>query len=235
MAPRVSRPLGLPAELTPELQDFVVSRDSFYLATASLDGRPYAQHRGGPRGFLRVLDPSTLRFDDYSGNRQYISVGNLSENPRVMLFLMDYGNRRRLKIWGGAEVVEGSSEPGVERTITVRIEAWDLNCPKHIRPRQPPPPALRLVHLEVIEPESYARYRQEMAPILAHYGGSFSLDLHGRFEVEAVDFSVNRTLLIQFPDARRGTRFYQDPTYRRIRARWFEPAVRGRRAEWVHG
>ena len=132
--------------LPPQLVDFVHARDSFYLGTASADGQPYMQHRGGSPGFLRVLNPTTLAFADYSGNRQYISVGNLSENDRVMLFLMDYPNRRRLKIWGRAEGVESpradlapalqaSMGERIERVIRIRITAWDLNCPQHITPR----------------------------------------------------------------------------------------------------
>lgn len=225
-----------PADLTPELQRFVASRDSFYLATASLDGRPYVQHRGGPPGFLRSVDSRTLVFPDYRGNKQYISVGNLSENPRVMLFLMDYPNRQRLKIWGRAEIVEGSPQPQVERTLSVRIEAWDLNCPKHIGSHhRPVAPALRLVHLEVCDSASYERYRVEMRPILASYGGEFVLDLQGDMEGAEVDFELNRTLLIRFPDSRRAEAFYADPAYRQVRARWFEPAVRNAHAAWVSG
>jgi len=137
-------------DLPAELQDFVRARDSVYLATASAAGWPYLQHRGGTPGFVVVLDPRTLAFADYAGNRQYISVGNLSENARVMLFAMDYPNRRRLKLWGTAEVVEwgdgvppdwalpvlaASAGARVERVVRVHLEAWDLNCPQHITPR----------------------------------------------------------------------------------------------------
>ncbi|MCB9764332.1 MAG: pyridoxamine 5'-phosphate oxidase family protein [Alphaproteobacteria bacterium] len=137
-------------DLTPELQAFLQARDSVYLATASADGQPYVQHRGGAPGFLAVVDPRTLAFADYAGNRQYITVGNLSENPRVMLFAMDYPSRRRLKLWGRAEVLEwGEASPPVaaraalaasegervERVILIHVEAWDLNCPRHITPR----------------------------------------------------------------------------------------------------
>jgi uncharacterized protein len=137
-------------DLPPELIAFVEARDSAYLATASADGQPYVQHRGGPPGFLHVLDPRTLAFADFSGNRQYISVGNLSENDRVMMFLMDYPARRRLKLWGRAAAVEW--QPGappaelqpvlaaagparVERVLKLHLTAWDLNCPQHITPR----------------------------------------------------------------------------------------------------
>ena len=117
-----------------------------YLATASAAGRPYIQHRGGPAGFLRVLDDRTLAFADFGGNRQYISVGNLSENDQAFIFLMDYPNRRRIKIWGRARVVENDSEllskltdpsyPGQpERAVVFAVEAWDVNCPQHIERR----------------------------------------------------------------------------------------------------
>lgn len=137
---------GWPDGVTPDLAEFLAERDSFYVATATADGRPYIQHRGGSPGFLKVLDEKTLAFPDYSGNRQYISVGNLSENDRAFLFLMDYANRRRIKIWGRARVVQGDlaleeqvRDPAVsarpERVIVFSIEAWDANCPKFITPR----------------------------------------------------------------------------------------------------
>ncbi|WP_315812482.1 pyridoxamine 5'-phosphate oxidase family protein [Bradyrhizobium sp. SZCCHNR2028] len=116
---------------------------SFYLATASADGQPYIQHRGGPKGFLKVLDSHTLAFADFSGNRQYITQGNLSENPHAYIFIMDYAHRRRVKIWGTARVVEddaaltASLMPGgykarPEQVILFTISAWDTNCPQHI-------------------------------------------------------------------------------------------------------
>jgi predicted pyridoxine 5'-phosphate oxidase superfamily flavin-nucleotide-binding protein len=125
------------------LAAFIVERRSFYLATASRDGQPYIQHRGGPPGFLNVLDEQTLAFADFSGNRQYITTGNLAENPRAMIFLMDYRNRRRLKIWGTARVVEDDPEmiarlfpdgyrARAEAAILFTVEAWDVNCPQHI-------------------------------------------------------------------------------------------------------
>ncbi len=98
--------------VTADLARFIAERDSFYLATASADGRPYIQHRGGPKGFLNVLDEHTLAFADFSGNRQYISMGNLAENDQAFIFLMDYANRRRIKIWGRAEVVEDDEATG---------------------------------------------------------------------------------------------------------------------------
>ena len=133
-------------QITPAIAEFIAERDSFYLGTASGDGQPYIQHRGGPRGFLKVIDEHRLAFADYRGNRQYISVGNLDENDKAFLFLMDYPNRRRLKIWGRAEYVEGESEvleavadpdydAAPERAIVFHVDAWDRNCPQHITPR----------------------------------------------------------------------------------------------------
>ncbi len=129
-------------KISPSLAGFLAARDTIFLATASAAGQPYVQHRGGPPGFLRILDPKTLSFDDYRGNRQYITVGNLSENPRAMLFVPDFQTRRRIKIWGTAEVRDpqtsarsGSLTDGkipVEREIIFHVEAWDTNCPSHI-------------------------------------------------------------------------------------------------------
>ncbi|MBS4052420.1 MAG: pyridoxamine 5'-phosphate oxidase family protein, partial [Methylomonas sp.] len=129
-------------------QAFIAERDSFYQATVSQSGWPYVQHRGGPVGFLKVLDEQTIGYADFSGNRQYLSVGNLRGDDRVSLILMDYPQRRRLKIWGRARVVDARSEPAllarlelpdsrapVERGILIRVEAFDWNCPKYITPR----------------------------------------------------------------------------------------------------
>lgn len=137
---------GWQSQVTPDLQAFLAARDSFYMATASVDGQPYIQHRGGPKGFLRVLGDSTLGFADFAGNAQYISIGNLTENEKVCLFLMDYPNRKRIKIWGTAHFVEDDQEllsklndpeygGKVERAILIKITAWDVNCPQHIKPR----------------------------------------------------------------------------------------------------
>lgn len=125
-----------------DLVDFLAGVDTAYLATANLDGQPYAQHRGGPRGFIRVLDDRTLAFADYSGNRQYISTGNLADNDKAFLFLMDYAHRRRIKLWGHARV---SNDPAMiaqlmpenyrarpEQAILFTVVAWDANCPQHI-------------------------------------------------------------------------------------------------------
>jgi predicted pyridoxine 5'-phosphate oxidase superfamily flavin-nucleotide-binding protein/uncharacterized protein (DUF433 family) len=134
--------------LGPREVGFIAARDSFYMASVSETGWPYLQHRGGPPGFLRVLDKSTIGFADFRGNRQYVSVGNLAGNDRVALILVDYPNRRRLKILGRARVVEVEEDPAlaarlapagypaqVERGILIRIEAFDWNCPQHIAPR----------------------------------------------------------------------------------------------------
>lgn len=134
---------GWATKIDADLAGFISDRRSFYLATASKDGRPYIQHRGGPPGVLRVLDENTLAFADFAGNRQYISTGNLQENPYAMIFLMDYANRRRVKIWGTARVVE--NDPALvarlfpdgytaraEAAVVFTAEAWDTNCPQHI-------------------------------------------------------------------------------------------------------
>ena len=128
--------------------EFIVERDSFYQATVSESDWPYVQHRGGPKGFLKVLDERTLGYADFRGNVQYLSVGNLNANDRVSLILMDYPNRRRLKIWGRARIVHESDEPDliaqlevatyrarVERGIIIHVEAYEWNCPQHITPR----------------------------------------------------------------------------------------------------
>ena len=124
---------------------FIASRDSFYLASISEVGWPYVQHRGGPPGFLRVIDEHTLGFADFRGNRQYLTLGNTAVNPRVSLFLMDYTRRRRLKIFGRLSVSDDaafvaqlrtpSHDATVERGIRIDVEATDWNCPQHITPR----------------------------------------------------------------------------------------------------
>ena len=132
-----------PARISPDLAAFISAQTSIFIATASAQGQPYIQHRGGPPGFLHVLDDKTIGFTDFVGNRQYITQGNLAENPRVCLFLIDYARRRRIKIWGEARVVEGEAEltarlmpPGYaarpEQTVLVTVSAWDANCPQHI-------------------------------------------------------------------------------------------------------
>ena len=134
---------GWRTEIDEGLAAFIGEQTSFFLATATADGQPYIQHRGGPAGFIKILDKTTLAFADFSGNRQYITQGNLSENPRAYIFLIDYVNRRRVKIWGEARVVE--DDPALiaalmpkdykakpEQAIVFRVAAWDTNCPQHI-------------------------------------------------------------------------------------------------------
>ena len=134
---------GWRTEIDANLRSFLADVNSLYFATSSADGQPYIQHRGGPKGFVRILDSNTLAFADYSCNRQYITQGNLSENPRAHIFLMDYAHRRRVKIWGEARVVD--DDPALlqslmpqgykarpEQVIVFRIAAWDTNCPQHI-------------------------------------------------------------------------------------------------------
>ena len=132
--------------VTKDLAEFIAERDSFYMATVNGEGQPYIQHRGGPKGFLKVINDRTLGFADFRGNRQYISFGNLEENNKVCLFFMDYPNRVRIKLWGTAEVNETddaliknlsvSDYKGiVERAFIIHVEAWDRNCPQHINPR----------------------------------------------------------------------------------------------------
>ena len=140
---RVEQNGGWRTEVDENLEGFLAGTDSFYLATASADGQPYIQHRGGPKGFVKILDKNTLAFADYSGNRQYITQGNFSENPKAHIFVMDYAHRRRVKIWGEARVVD--DDPALlkslmpvgykarpEQVILFKISAWDTNCPQHI-------------------------------------------------------------------------------------------------------
>ncbi|WP_316238205.1 pyridoxamine 5'-phosphate oxidase family protein [Bradyrhizobium sp. SZCCHNR1015] len=139
----VEQSRGFRHEVDADLAGRLAEATSFYLATASADGQPYIQHRGGPKGFLKVLDSHTLAFADFSGNRQYITQGNLSENPHAYIFVMDYAHRRRVKIWGTARVVEDDAaltasliprgyKARPEQVILFTISAWDTNCPQHI-------------------------------------------------------------------------------------------------------
>lgn len=134
---------GFRTELTEDLAQFLAGIDTAFLATANAAGQPYTQHRGGPKGFIRILGPRTLGFADYKGNRQYITTGNLTENDRAFLFLMDYAHRRRVKLWGRARVVADDDalvaqlmpedyEARPEQVILFEVEAWDINCPQHI-------------------------------------------------------------------------------------------------------
>jgi uncharacterized protein len=134
---------GWRTEINEDLAAFLAQTNSFYFATANAEGQPYIQHRGGPKGFIKILDKTTLAFADYAGNRQYITQGNLSENPKAHIFVMDYAHRHRVKIWGEARVVD--DDPALmkslmpqgykarpEQVILFKVVAWDLNCPQHI-------------------------------------------------------------------------------------------------------
>ena len=134
---------GFRTRITADLAHFLGEIDTAYLATANAAGQPYAQHRGGPKGFIQVLDAQTLGFADFSGNRQYVTLGNIAENPKAFLFLMDYAFGRRIKIWGELTAVEGDAgllarlmPPGyaasAERALVMRVHAWDVNCSRHI-------------------------------------------------------------------------------------------------------
>ena len=134
---------GWRTEIDENLAGFLGQTNSFYLATSNAQGQPYIQHRGGPKGFVKILDKNTIAFADYSGNRQYITQGNLSENPKAYIFVMDYAHRRRVKIWGEARMVD--DDPALmqslmpqgyrarpEQVLLFKITAWDTNCPQHI-------------------------------------------------------------------------------------------------------
>ena len=132
--------------ITPDLASFIEAQTSIFLATANREGQPYIQHRGGPAGFLRVIDDATIGFADFAGNRQYITIGNLADNPKAQLFLIDYAHRQRIKIWGEARVVEGDAELTAklmpegyqarpEQAILFTVSAWDANCAQHIPQR----------------------------------------------------------------------------------------------------
>lgn len=134
---------GFRTELTEDLAQFLAGIDTAFLATANAQGQPYTQHRGGPKGFIKILGPRTLGFADFKGNRQYISTGNLAENDKAFLFLMDYAHRRRVKLWGRARVIANDDalveqlmpegyDARPEQVILFEVEAWDINCPQHI-------------------------------------------------------------------------------------------------------
>ena len=140
---RVEQGGGFETEVTADLRAFLAEVDSAFLATASADGQPYVQHRGGPRGFIRARADGTLGFVDHAGNRQYVSTGNLSENDRYCLLLIDYASRRRIKVWGRARVVPATPEllaelapagyrARPEQVVLLTVSAWDANCPQHI-------------------------------------------------------------------------------------------------------
>ena len=170
---------GWRTEVDERLIDFLAKTNSFYLATASASGQPYIQHRGGPKGFIHILDKKTIAFVDYGGNRQYISLGNLSENPKAHIFLMDYANRRRIKLWGEARVVNDDHallrslmpkgyRARPEQVIVFKIAAWDVNCPQHIPQKFDAEDvaealAMRDARIEELEAE-LARIKGEAAP-----------------------------------------------------------------------
>lgn len=140
---RVEENGGWQTEVTDNLAEFIAAQTSFFLATANAEGQPYIQHRGGPSGFLKVLDKTTLAFADFRGNQQFITQGNLADNPKAHIFLIDYANRQRIKIWGEARVIEDDKaliaslmpenyRAKPEQAILFRIAAWDSNCPQHI-------------------------------------------------------------------------------------------------------
>ncbi|MDA0206879.1 MAG: pyridoxamine 5'-phosphate oxidase family protein [Acidobacteria bacterium] len=157
--------------VTQSLRDFIAARDSFYLGTANAAGQPYIQHRGGPRGFLKVLDDHLLGFADYAGNSQYISLGNLSENNKAFICLMDYTTQTRIKLWGEAEFVEDDPqllkrlidegyEARPQRAFVFRLKAWDVNCNQHIRQRfaeDEADPGVRALEARVAELEAQLR------------------------------------------------------------------------------
>lgn len=142
---RVERGGGFEVDVSDDLRAFLAEIDTGFLATASADGQPYVQHRGGPRGFIRALDDHTLGFLDFAGNKQYVTTGNLRENQRVCLLLIDYARRRRIKVWGTARTVPATPElvaalapagggyrARVEQVLLLTVTAWDVNCPQHI-------------------------------------------------------------------------------------------------------
>jgi uncharacterized protein len=143
---RVEKAGAWPTEITPDAAQLIEAQTSAFFATANSGGQPYIQRRGGPPGFPKVLNETTIGFADFSGNRQYISIGNLAENPKACLFLIDYVHRRRIKLWGKAEVVEDDADlltrlmpqdytARPERAILFRLAAFDSNCPQHIPQR----------------------------------------------------------------------------------------------------
>jgi len=139
---RMEQGRGWQTGITDEVRGFIEAQTSLFMATANLDGQPYMQHRGGPPGFLQVLDAHTLAFADFTGNRQFVSTGNLTDNPKAQLFLMDYAHRQRLKIWGTARVdtdaalverlMPADYKARAEQAIVFTVTAWDANCPQHI-------------------------------------------------------------------------------------------------------
>jgi predicted pyridoxine 5'-phosphate oxidase superfamily flavin-nucleotide-binding protein len=167
---------GFPDRISPELAGFIAGLDTAFLATVSAAGAPYIQHRGGPKGFIKVLDERTLGFADYAGNRQYITISNLADNDHAYLFLLDFAARRRIKIWGRARAVENDpalltrlADPGYrarpERAILFTVEAWDVNCTQHITARFT---ASEVADATVVLRERIAALEAENARLRAH-------------------------------------------------------------------
>lgn len=167
---------GWLTDIPDDLKSFVEAQTSVFLATATTDGQPYVQHRGGPAGFLRVIDRHTLGFVDYAGNRQFITTGNLAENPKAYLFLIDYARQRRIKIWGTARVVDGDAALSAslmpahykarpEQVILFNVTAWDANCPQHIPQRFE---AADVVRALAAKDEKIAELEAELARITAN-------------------------------------------------------------------
>jgi predicted pyridoxine 5'-phosphate oxidase superfamily flavin-nucleotide-binding protein len=167
---------GFPDRISPELAGFIAGLDTAFLATVSAAGAPYIQHRGGPKGFIKVLDERTLGFADYAGNRQYITISNLAGNDHAYLFLLDFAAQRRIKIWGHARVVENDpalltrlADPGYrarpERAILFTVEAWDVNCTQHITARFT---ASEVADATVVLRERIAALEAENARLRAH-------------------------------------------------------------------
>jgi len=170
---------GWRTEIDDKLAGLLANTNSFYMATATADGQPYIQHRGGPKGFVKILDKNTIAFADYAGNRQYLTEGNLSENNRAHIFIMDYAHRRRVKIWGEAKVID--DDPALldalmpkgykarpEQVIVFKIAAWDTNCPQHIPQKFDAADvaqalAVRDARIAELEAE-LARVKKELAP-----------------------------------------------------------------------
>ncbi|MFT0173165.1 pyridoxamine 5'-phosphate oxidase family protein [Paraburkholderia mimosarum] len=145
---RMERERGWGVAITLEIEAFIGAQTSIFLGTANAQGQPYIQHRGGPAGFLHVVDEHTIAFADFIGNQQYITLGNLTDNPQAHLFLIDYARRRRVKLWGRARVVDAADDPALiealmpagykaraARAIVFTVDAWDMNCPQHIPQR----------------------------------------------------------------------------------------------------
>jgi hypothetical protein len=175
---RVEASGGWRTEIDENLAAFLAETNSFYFATASADGQPYIQHRGGPKGFIKVLDKNTLGFADYAGNQQYITQGNLSENASAYIFVMDYTHRRRVKLWGTAQVIEDDEallqslkphgyKARIEQAVLFRISVWDSNCPQHIPQKFDAPDvaaalSLREARIAELEAELNALKRQSV-------------------------------------------------------------------------